>query len=878
VRWAIVALFALSAIGGCGKKDEAGPAGSAAGTRSAQATPATNRLLLVGVDGAEWRMLRPLMEEGKLPNFERLVREGASGDLESLVIMLSPIIWTSIATGKTADKHGIGWFMADNPKTGKRIPIQSRHRKVKAIWNILGERGRVPGLIGWWATWPAEDVGRGFVVSDYLGFHGFGVTGRNPLIDRFLTFPESITDEARSLIPDPSTVTYEEVRRYVDIDEREFERSSSELEGEDAAKGYRNLVTHFLRYLATMKGYRDVALRMWTERSPEFLGVYFEQVDSTSHLFMKYAPPKQDYVSEESYEKYHRVVEEIYRRQDEILGDLLDAVGDDVNVIVVSDHGFKVEEERPRGIGDVDPLKAAEEHKRMGVIIARGPDIRRGVTVEGASVLDITPTLLCLLGEPVADDMDGRVLVDFLRPEFLRDHPIRTVPTFEGDESFDAEPLDLADGMAEAEEERLRALGYLDDDGNAEDFERLRELGYLADDASQSSAEVHNNLGNILLQQGDVDRAIEEFEQALRIDPGHPGTHAGLATAYVRKGRLADAEKHLDLARRLDPRHTGTLENLGQLQLALGNLEEAKEMLRQAVAAEDASASLLSLLGQVYAQEKDWSRAGEIFARASVTNPEDPVILYNLGVALEEQGELEEAARRFDQAIAIAPDFAAAHNNLGRIRSREGLIEEAIEEFEAAVRIRPDHVEAGYNLATCYLQVARDRIPYQIEACNRGLDQLAAQLDKERRKSSPSEEVISQIDEAMERYAEKIAELQEQSRSYLRQCVSILEQTVRERPGMAFAWHNLAIAHQTLLDHDRAREIFESLTRDFPDMPNPWYQSAVYRMKDGDREGAVERLRRALAIGGDRFVELARLEPAFAGIDPSELATDANRR
>jgi len=65
------------------------------------------RVLLIGWDGADWRMFNPLLERGQMPNLERFINEGVMGNVASLTPMLSPILWTSIATGKYADKHQI---------------------------------------------------------------------------------------------------------------------------------------------------------------------------------------------------------------------------------------------------------------------------------------------------------------------------------------------------------------------------------------------------------------------------------------------------------------------------------------------------------------------------------------------------------------------------------------------------------------------------------------------------------------------------------------------------------------------------------------------------------------------------------------------------
>jgi hypothetical protein len=98
------------------------------------------------------------------------------------------------------------------------------------------------------------------------------------------------------------------------------------------------------------------------------------------------------------------------------------------------------------------------DHHREGVIIAAGPGIRRGAELQNASVLDVTPTLLALMGLPVAKDMDGRVLAEMLAPEFLAAMPARYIDTWEEKDWTFEEDRDSAD---EALKEQLRSLGYL---------------------------------------------------------------------------------------------------------------------------------------------------------------------------------------------------------------------------------------------------------------------------------------------------------------------------------------------------------------------------------------------------------------------------------
>jgi predicted AlkP superfamily phosphohydrolase/phosphomutase len=98
-------------------------------------------------------------------------------------------------------------------------------------------------------------------------------------------------------------------------------------------------------------------------------------------------------------------------------------------------------------------------HRAEGILLMSGPDVVRGVQLDGADILDLAPTVLYLLGLAVPDDMDGRVLVEALRDGRVRDCPVESVPA----EGRRSEELigDLTEGGEREIEDRLRALGYL---------------------------------------------------------------------------------------------------------------------------------------------------------------------------------------------------------------------------------------------------------------------------------------------------------------------------------------------------------------------------------------------------------------------------------
>ncbi len=162
-------LFALGAlsIGGRGG-EKAGPAAR---------RPA--RLLLIGLDSADWRVMMPLIRRGRLPHFAELLADGTYGDLRSNLRMESPVIWTSIATGVRKNRHGITGFVTRRKDTGELSPISVADRRVEAVWDIASQSGKTADVLGWYGSKSAEAV-NGCFVAIRLGVEGLTKTVSPP--------------------------------------------------------------------------------------------------------------------------------------------------------------------------------------------------------------------------------------------------------------------------------------------------------------------------------------------------------------------------------------------------------------------------------------------------------------------------------------------------------------------------------------------------------------------------------------------------------------------------------------------------------------------------------------------------------------------------
>ena len=422
-RLCLVALLAALLLTSCGQDESA---------------PVARRVMIIGIDGLEWDVMAPLLESGRLPTFDRLIREGTWGELTSLEILESPVIWTSIATGKTPDKHGITGFAKRNAG-GTDVPMTSNVRRVEAVWDILGGRGWTVGVVGWLATWPATSV-NGYMVTDHFNY-GQGAGGAVP---ENVTYPPALVDSLSRFLLTPGDIA--------DGSAAAFVRGGAP---EDVAA--RRRFDAIKVALATDETTRQVALHLGRSVPTDFFTAYLRGVDGPSHFFwVDMLPDSGPTATEDDAEAFGEVVPRYYEYMDGVLAEFLRLADDNTTVIVTSDHGHS----GPKLRGD-DYVWGIAMHDRTGFVCFWGKDIVAGRQLEAASVLDLTPTILALCGLPVAEDMDGRVLREAIEPDFLLAHPVDTVPTYEtGARAVDEEPIESS--VDEEIREKLRSLGYIE--------------------------------------------------------------------------------------------------------------------------------------------------------------------------------------------------------------------------------------------------------------------------------------------------------------------------------------------------------------------------------------------------------------------------------
>jgi Flp pilus assembly protein TadD len=520
--------------------------------------------------------------------------------------MLSPLLWTTMATGKSPDEHGILNFTVADPETGRKVPINRLYRKVDALWNFLSDYDRTVDIVGWLATFPAESI-NGVMVTDRLGYLAYADASEGGPPQGSVS-PDTRFVDIAELIVGSESIAYDDFRRFLHVQQGEF------LESRAMAFDPQNPVNNMIMLYASTRTYEEIAKKL-LEAKPDLLAVYFELVDATKHLFMHYAPPREPHIDEAGFTRYRDAVTEAYVEQDRIIGDLIAMCDDNTVVVVVSDHGFKSGDTRPRQRPEIWAGGAAFWHLIDGIICMYGPGIRAGYQIGDADIFDIAPTVLALQGLPKPADMPGSVIEGAFE-EPLSSLLNRTpVATLQRERAVDAQALGVDDATSEAALKKLEALGYITPDNH----------------------DAHNNLGQIYQKQGRYAEAIEEFKKALELNPNFPAALNNLGMCYGKLKQYDQAEETLRSALQLNPHDVLAMNNMAVMYMETGRFEAAREFAQRAVTVEPNYANGHLTLGSIYATMRQFDMAEAEFERALELDPSNRNAQNNLARLRQER-------------------------------------------------------------------------------------------------------------------------------------------------------------------------------------------------------------------------------------------------
>src|SRR3954466_4730033 len=632
-----------------------------------------NKVLLIGWDAADWKLIDPLVERGEMPNLSRFLDEGVMGDITTLQPMISPMLWNSIGTGKRADKHGILDFTEVSPN-GEVRPVTSTSRKMKALWNILNQSGFRSHVVGWFGGHPAEPI-NGASVSDMYP-HATAAPGDPWPLMPGTVHPERVAKELGSLRVRPDEITGEMLQMFVS-------RAAQVNQDKD-----RRLAI-VAKLLAECFSIHAAATWLLEHEPWDFGAVYYNTIDHFSHAFMGYHPPRMDGVPEADFELYKDVVNSAYRLHDLLLGRLLQLAGPDTTVILLSDHGFHSDLLRPRHTPHI-PSGPTIWHRPLGVFAMRGQGIKSDERIYGASLLDIAPTILTLFGLPVGRDMEGRVLVE----AFEADPQLSFIPSWEevpGNAGMHTGETELQPDQSAALLEQFIALGYIE----RPDKDRNRA-------AAACRLEQNWNLARVYIETGRYPDALELLEPLHLDAPARSDITFLLARCQARLGLLDEGEQ--TIAPMLEALGNAPFAFLirGNVAFDRGRYSESLKLLFEAEKAEPGLPDLHLAIGNTYLRSVRYADAERTFERALEIDPHSGQARMGLALALLRQRRYDEAAGAAILALGLQHHLPMAHFYLGCALVRLQMIERAIPAFEMAVRQRGPLFLAHRWLARLY--------------------------------------------------------------------------------------------------------------------------------------------------------------------------------
>jgi predicted AlkP superfamily phosphohydrolase/phosphomutase len=375
----------------------------------AQSTPAAPtapqakkpRVIIIGVNGAEWDILRPLLMRGELPNLQKVINNGVSGKLQTVSAPNCPKVYSTFFTSVPPAEHGITGFLVGGQTANTNM------LKKEPIWSILSKHDVTVGMANVPATFPVMPV-NGYMVSGML------TRGKDcedgvmcaPKLSQVeggdAVYPASLKSELESKIGD----------FYIDC---------ARMPSAEQLQGHETEVVK--KWLAQVQLIRDQQTKLFdyllTNHPTDFTFMVQSCEDRTGHWLYPIQPYNVGYNAKVASVDVNAFPDQ-YRAFDKVLGMILTHVDENTYLFMIADHGIKPlrypeDPHMHMDHGGTTPVIAKHDYMDgddvPGVFIAMGPGIKKGVQLMGfkISAYDVAPTILHIYGIQPNPDMKGHV-------------------------------------------------------------------------------------------------------------------------------------------------------------------------------------------------------------------------------------------------------------------------------------------------------------------------------------------------------------------------------------------------------------------------------------------------------------------------------------
>lgn len=613
------------------------------------------RALLVGWESADWRIVQPLVEAGRMPRLAGLIENGVMGPLHAPPPFACPILWTTMVTGVLGDRHGILTFMEPDG-AGDVRPVESTSRRHDPLWTLLDRTGRASLVIGWPVSHPAETI-KGVVVSERFA-HATGAAAELWPADQSAFQPPRLLEPLMPLRLHPASVSRNAMTSFVP--------GLTDLKPDDPR------LQEIAAAVARAGSVHNAATWAMQNAAWDFAAVHYD-LSGLGRGFAVTGGPKP--------ELFENVAAAAMDLLDRMLGRLIDLAGQETFVFVASDHGVSADgapERRDRRPSQTETSAILRRHGRRGIFVASGPGSRRDEFVFGARLADVAPTVLAALGVATPAKLDGRVLESVFEtpPEFTVEVPPPKISERRPDPWVVQETLeDLATLVPQnASIEAAAAI-------EAATHERLLNL-----------AQVHT-----LRRRFDL--AADTYRELLDRDDSHQ-VRIPLVECLIRLDRLDAAEIEMAPLPADAPDSDLVLMMRARIHLKRGDHGEASGCLERIAGFDDAWIRAPLPLGFLALKLKRWTQAAHLFDLALVRGSEMAAGAHHgKGAALLRLGRNEESLSHHLAAIRLAPGETVFQLHYGIAAARAGRMDEARSGFERALALNPQNASARRWLA-----------------------------------------------------------------------------------------------------------------------------------------------------------------------------------